>query len=326
MPRSLLAIITNTFTETLRQPVYGVVIGLTLLVMIFSPSLAMFTLEDDNLLLKDVGLSTLLVSGLFLAVCAAATVVTREIENKTVLTVLSKTVGRSTFVLGKFIGIAGAVTLAYYFLSLTFLMVVRNGVPQTASDENDPVVILLGSVAIFLTLSISLLGNYFYRWRFSSVSVVLGTLFATFVMALLLFIDPAWSFNPAENNIDIALIGPIILTLIAVMILTAIAVTAAIRFNLLMTLLLCVFFFGLGLTLQYMLGPIAQSQSGIATYLAWVALTVVPCFNFYVVTNAIYSDISVPLAYIGQAALYAFFYVAASLMFAIGLFRSREVG
>jgi len=326
MPRNLLAIITNTFTEILRQPIYGVVMGVILLVLILCPSLAMFTMDDDNQLLKDIGLSTLLVGGLFLAVFAAATVVTDEIENKTVLTVLSKTIARATFILGKFFGVAAAILLAQYMLSLVLMIVVRHGVLQTASAKHDMVVIILGSLAIAATLLTCLVGNYFYQWCFSSTFALLGSISATLLLAVLLVIDPQWQFNPAQNHIAYDLISPLLLTLIAVLILTAIAVTAATRLNLVMTLTVCGSVFLVGCVLHYWLTPVIQEQSGWILYLARVATAIIPSFHFYVVSNAIYSGKSIPIEYLGQSALYAVLYVSAVLMFAIVLIRSRQIG
>ena len=199
MLRSLLAIISNTFTETLRQPIYGVVIAVAAILLTFSPSLVMFTLDDDNQLLKDIGLSTLLVAGLFLAVFAAATVVTDEIENKTVLTVITKAVSRSTFIVGKFLGIAAAVILAQFLLSLILLMVIRHGVLEADSDQHDTVVITLASAGAGLVFLIGLVGNYFYRWRFSSTAVLLGSIFASIIIGLLYFIDPYWNFQSSKQ-------------------------------------------------------------------------------------------------------------------------------
>ena len=325
MLRSLLAIISNTFTETLRQPIYGVVIAVAAILLTFSPSLVMFTLDDDNQLLKDIGLSTLLVAGLFLAVFAAATVVTDEIENKTVLTVITKAVSRSTFIVGKFLGIAAAVILAQFLLSLILLMVIRHGVLEADSDQHDTVVITLASAGAGLVFLIGLVGNYFYRWRFSSTAVLLGSIFASIIIGLLYFIDPYWNFNPANNNLHFQLAAPIILTYIATIILTAIAVAAATRLGLIMTLIVCSFAFILGAMIQYWLGPIT-TQSGITSYLAWVPLAVVPSINIFVVTNAIYEGYSIPLIYIGHTTLYALFYVVGALLFAIALFRQREIG
>lgn len=326
MFKGLPAITANSFTETIRQPIYGVVIAITILVLFFSPSLSMFTLDDDNLLLKDVGLSTLLVAGLFIAVFAAATVITEEIENKTVLTVLSKTVGRATFILGKFFGITGAVLLAMYFLSLILLMLVRNGVPQTARHETDTVVAILGLGSLGGTLLICLAGNYFYRWRFSTTFVLTGSILSSLAIAIMCFLDAGWTYNPQENHIATELIGPIVLTVIAVLILTAVAIAVATRLGLIMTLSICSLVFILGVVLQHLLGPVVQADAGFGRYLAWVALAVVPSLHFYVVTNAIYSGLAVPWDYIANAALYALCYIIASLFFAIALFRSREVG
>jgi ABC-2 type transport system permease protein len=229
MASNLLTIASNTFTETVRQPVFAVVIATAVLTIIFCPALAMFTLDDDNQLLKDVGLSTLMVAGLFLAVFAASSVIAEEIERKTTLTVLTKKLGRHTFIIGKFLGIAAAITLSMVLLAFVLIMVVRHGVMQTASDELDTTVIGLGGGAAALTFLISLAGNYFYHWRFSSTAIFLGFALTAVVVAILFFIDPHWQYNPAKNQISLDLITPIILTLLTSLILSAVATAAATR-------------------------------------------------------------------------------------------------
>jgi ABC-2 type transport system permease protein len=327
MPRILLAILGNTFTETLRQPIYGIVIAATTLVLIFCPSLAMFSMDDDNQLLVDIGLSTLLLAGVLLGAFASSTVVTEEIENKTALTVLSKTVSRTIFILGKFLGVAAAVILAEYFLSLVFLIIVRHGVLQTASDQSDAVVITFGVLAASITFIIGLAGNYFYRWRFSSTAIICGTLLVSLALGLMVFIDPEWSFNPTDNHIKWE-IRPLSLTLIAVLILTAVAVMSATRFNMIMTLIICMVVFILGVTFEQWLGPVARDpdQALFIRFLAKIPLAIIPCISFYTVTNAIYHDAVIPTSYIVQVAFYAFLYVSACVMFAIAMFRSREIG
>ena len=325
--RNLMAITTNTFTETLRQPIYGVVIGITLLFFVFSPSLTMFTMDDDTSLLKDIGLSTLLVAGLFLAVFTSATVVTEEIENKTVLTVLSKTVRRSTFVLGKYLGIAGAVLLAEYILGIVYLLVSRVGVEMAAYEEKvDFVVEIFGSGSILLVLIVGMAGNYLYQWRFTSAAVWLATVLGTINLIIAFLFDQKWNFNPAGNHMSPELIGPIILTMLAVLVITAIALAAATRLSMVMTLLVCVVFFVLGIMLAPWIGPVAQENTGWAGTLSWLGLGVFPCLNYFIVTNAIYNGIAVPVAYLCQTILYATLYIAGILMFAIALFRHREVG
>ena len=44
----LITIAKNTLTETLRQTIYAILIGCAILLYILSPSLTMYTLDDDN--------------------------------------------------------------------------------------------------------------------------------------------------------------------------------------------------------------------------------------------------------------------------------------
>ena len=75
-------------------------------------------------MLIDIGMATVFVAGGLLAAFVATGVLTREIENKTALTVISKPVGRPLFVLGKFLGVAGAlILLSTLYMSFVFLLV-----------------------------------------------------------------------------------------------------------------------------------------------------------------------------------------------------------
>jgi ABC-type transport system involved in multi-copper enzyme maturation permease subunit len=88
MLEQLLAIIRNTFFESIRQPVVLVVLLVATLLLIISNPLAAFTMEDDQRMLVDIGLATIFVAGALLAALVATGVLTREIENKTALTVI----------------------------------------------------------------------------------------------------------------------------------------------------------------------------------------------------------------------------------------------
>ncbi|MCZ6543854.1 MAG: ABC transporter permease, partial [Planctomycetota bacterium] len=118
-----LAIIRNTFFESIRQPIMLVVLVVATIALIFSNLLAGFTMEDDQRMMIDLGLSTIMLCGTLLAAFIATNVLNREIENRTVLTVISKPVSRPVFVLGKYLGVAGALALAMVYMSLVFLLV-----------------------------------------------------------------------------------------------------------------------------------------------------------------------------------------------------------
>ena len=92
----IITIARNTFTETLRQPIYAVILTTALLLFLISPSIAMYTLDEDVKLLREIGLSTLFLTGLFIAIFSASGAVIEEIETKTITTVLSKPISRPT--------------------------------------------------------------------------------------------------------------------------------------------------------------------------------------------------------------------------------------
>ncbi|MDP7162743.1 MAG: ABC transporter permease subunit, partial [Phycisphaerae bacterium] len=170
------AICRTTFLQTIRQPIYGVLILVTFALMVGNLPLSGWTVGSDyhttdQKMLENVGLSTLLVTGLLIAAFSAAGAIGREIEDKTTLTVISKPVGRAAFVLGKFVGLAAAVILAYYLCSLVFLLTVRHKVTPSAADQLDWPVIVLGASAFVLAILVAAVGNLVFAWTFTAAVV-----------------------------------------------------------------------------------------------------------------------------------------------------------
>src|SRR4030042_1034952 len=163
----------NTFIETIRQPVYSVIIVMAIFLFFVSPSLSMYTMSDDNKLLRELGLSTLFLASLFIAIFAASGAVAEEIENKTVTTVLTKPVQRPIFILAKFLGVAAAVVLAHYICTIALLMAICHGVLETAADTHDWTVISTMAAVLGLTFLLTILFNYSYDWKFSSTAIIL---------------------------------------------------------------------------------------------------------------------------------------------------------
>ena len=157
----------NTFIETIRQPIYAIIIVAALLLIAISPSIAMYTMGDDNKLLRELGLSTLFLMSLFIAIFSASGAVAEEIENKTIITVLSKPVQRPIFIIAKFLGVAAAVILAHYICTIALLMAIRHGCLETVNDPFDWTVLAGTAVIVMGTIVLSAFLNYIYDWKFS---------------------------------------------------------------------------------------------------------------------------------------------------------------
>ncbi len=318
--RKFLSIAQNTFVDILRQPIYGVIVASSLAIMIISPQFTLYTMSDDNKLLREVGLSTLLLMSLFIAIFSASGVISEEISSKTILTVLSKPVRRPVVILAKFFGVAAAVSVAHYLCTIVFLMAVRNGVPQTVNDLTDPTVLYSAIFIACFTLILAVFFNYVYDWKFSSTAIGLMTISSTIVLIFLLFIDRKWTYNPANNQIALFDVYGSLLLLLAAMVVTSLAVMFSSRFNIVVTLLGCVGIFLLGLVSDYIFG---QLPPGI---FANIGRSLTPNLQVFWISDAIYENSQIPLRYIGIAFLYAGCYVGAVLFATIAIFQKREIG
>ncbi len=317
----LITIAKNTFVETLRQPVYAVIIGTALLLFLLSPSLSMYTMDDDNKLLRELGLSTLFLASLFVAIFSASGAVAVELENKTILTVLTKPVQRPIFVIAKFLGVIGAVALAHYLLTIALLMTIRHGVLETASDTHDWTVVGAAGVVVVATFLLSAFFNYAYDWKFTSTAVVVAAILATFAMVFLALIDRDWKFNPAKNGMNSLDIYGAVLLFLAAMIIAALAVALSVRFNIVVTLSACIGVFLLGLISDYAFGRFADTHLW-----AQIGRFLVPNLQIFWISDAIYEGTVVPFKYIVVSASYALCYAGAILALAVALFQRRQVG
>ena len=317
----LLVIAKNTFIETLRQPVYSIILLICLLMLLLSPSITMYSIDDDNMLLREISYSTIFLSGLFIAIFSASSAITQEVESKTASTVLCKPVPRFIFVVGKFLGVAGAVALSHYLASLIMLLILRNGVMQTARDEIDWTVIMVISAIFILGLLAGGLANYSWDWNFSSTAILTSTIVGTIGLGALLFINKQWQFNPAENHLDLFDLYSSLLLLLAIILLVSIAVLFSTRCNVVVTLLLCIGVFLLGLISDYVFGRFA-----IENIFAKIAYAAVPNLQIFWISDAIYLDSKIPGAYVVKCAVYSLCYTTGIVAIAAALFQRREVG
>jgi ABC-2 type transport system permease protein len=311
----------NTFIETIRQPVYSVIIVAAILMFFVSPSITMYTMSDDNKLLREVGLSTLFLASLFIAIFAASGAVAEEIENKTILTVLSKPVQRPTFIFAKFLGVVGAVAMGHYICSAGLIMAIRHGVIESSNDTHDWTVLTTAGLIVLLSIVLSAFLNYSYDWRTTSTAMGLLAIFSTIGLIFLYFIDRDWKFNPANNKIDLVDIYGSVLLFMAAVIIVALAVAISCRFNIVVTLSACVGLFLLGLISDYVFGGPAQSHLW-----AKICYYIVPNLQIFWISDAIYEGVAIPAKYILITAVYAICYSAGILALAVALFQRRQVG
>ena len=102
---------------------------------------------------------------------------------------------------------------------------------------------------------------------------------------------------------------------------TALAIALSTRFNIIITLSICIGLFLLGLISDYVFGKLAQTY-----FWAKIIRAIVPNLQIFWISDAIYEGSEVPIKYILISASYAIFYTASILTIAILVFQRRQVG
>ena len=101
----ILAIAHNTFREAVRD---RVLYNLVLFVLLLTGA-AIFIGElsggQERKIIVDLGLSAMLLFGVFIAIFVGVGLVYKEIERRTVYSIFSKPVGRGEFIVGKYLGL-----------------------------------------------------------------------------------------------------------------------------------------------------------------------------------------------------------------------------
>jgi len=101
----------NTFREAVRDRVLYLILVFALGLIVVSRMVSLITVGDEAKIVKDVGLSAISIFGVLTAVFVGVSLVFKEIERRTVYTLLANPVARWQFVCGKFVGLLAVLTM-----------------------------------------------------------------------------------------------------------------------------------------------------------------------------------------------------------------------
>lgn len=101
----IFAIAINTFKEAIRDRILYNLLFFALLMIGSSILLATLTIGEQNKIIKDLGLASTNLFGVLIAVFLGIGLVSKEIEKRTIYTIVSKPVHRYEFILGKYLGL-----------------------------------------------------------------------------------------------------------------------------------------------------------------------------------------------------------------------------
>ena len=99
------AIAMNTFREAVRDRILYAILVFALVMLAGSTILVTISVGGEAKIIKDLGLGCISIFGTLIAIFLGIGLVSKEIEKRTVYTIISKPIRRYQFILGKYLGL-----------------------------------------------------------------------------------------------------------------------------------------------------------------------------------------------------------------------------
>ena len=111
-------IASNTFREAVRDRVLYNLIVFALLMSGAAIVVGQISIDIERLVVINLGLTAVSLFGMVIAIFIGIGLVSKEIEKRTLYTVLSRPVRRWEFIVGKFFGLAGTLAVNTFFMAI----------------------------------------------------------------------------------------------------------------------------------------------------------------------------------------------------------------
>ncbi len=323
--KQFLAMAGLTALEAIRQPICLLLTAGCVVSIAAVPLTLMHLFGEDGKQVRDSAFAIHFVMGLFVAGHAAGTLLSREIRSGTASAVLSKPVSRELFFLSKFAGIA--VVIAVFSVIATVTTLLSERVAEKfyyTKDLGGYVMDTQTGVMLFLSPFIACICagmiNYKFKRPFTSSAFGMIIIFLLLVLFISGFFERNGRWMPYSLRLDPRILAVSVLISIALVVLSAIAITVSTRFDIMPTMILCGLIFMLGLMTDYILGRhVADSRVCALLY------TVIPNWQNFWAADALSGGGRVPWSYVLQAGLYGSFYSAGVLCLGLLSFRHAEM-
>jgi len=315
--RKLMAIAGTTSRELVRSPAFTILVGAAAAVAALSPTFAFFHLGEEEKMVVDLGLGTALVAGLIVGLLGASWAVNEELESLSALAVLAKPVSRTGFLVGKYLGVLAAATVAVAVPGFSLLFTLRAIGPNAGTFW----------IAVAVGTAVALGGAVVFMRRGASVRVALVGSFAAAAALVLIFLDShgplAWAGVEVVGwwwSILPALLGVVL----QVAVLAAVAVALATRVSLAANLPIVLAVFVLG-----QLTGAPGADGGVRAWLSYVMPNLV-AFQFSdrvaeYISSGGDGAVAVPGGLLLAAVAVAMAYVVGALTVGSALFRRRDM-
>lgn len=185
----LTAIALNTFKEAARNKIFYLLVFLGIFFALSSEMISLLTIGGKEKVLKDIGLGAINFFCVLIAIFTGINLVYKEIEKKTIYNIMSKPISRSSFIIGKFFGLA--LTLFIALLSMVIIYFLFFLLSTGKFDFSSFIYFGFLYLELLIITSISLLFSSFTTPILASI----------FTICLYLIGHVLWTFNEFKHHL-----------------------------------------------------------------------------------------------------------------------------
>ncbi|MFQ6013642.1 MAG: ABC transporter permease [Thermoplasmata archaeon] len=114
----------NTFKEAVRDRILYTILVFALALIGSSVILAGLSVGGEQKIIKDLGLASILIFGTLIAIFIGVGLVSKEIDKKTIYTIIAKPIHRYEFILGKYLGLIITLFINVFVMAVGLVLLV----------------------------------------------------------------------------------------------------------------------------------------------------------------------------------------------------------
>jgi len=153
----VLCIAANTFREAVRDRVLYNLIAFALLLSAAAVLVGQISIDIERLVVVNLGLTAVSLFGVVIAIFIGIGLVSKEMEKRTLYTVLSRPVRRWEFVVGKFLGLARTLFVNTFFMAIgVFAALLYVSVPHRFQSSDAWILVALYFIVLQFVILCSL--------------------------------------------------------------------------------------------------------------------------------------------------------------------------
>ena len=169
MTERIMGLASNTFREGVRDRLFLAIGVFGAIVLASSFIIGPLSLGEQVRITQDIGLAAISILSFMIAILVGTGIVYKEIEKRTIYTVVSKPVERWQFIMGKFLGLSATVGLL--MAGMTVVLLVINWIVSRTFEPRLLTAILLTWMELILLTSLSIMMS-------TICSPILGAIFS----------------------------------------------------------------------------------------------------------------------------------------------------